>query len=66
MSWREKKEAGDFSPAPFATVHFIVHHTGESRGKQREIGSPLKPIFSNAGNHLPTGAKIMPPDRSNS
>ena len=48
------------------TVPFSAHHTGESGGKRGEIRSQPEANFSNAGNCLPTGAKTMPPERSNS
>ncbi len=51
------------------TVHFlctIQGKAGANGGKQGEIGSLPGPNFSNAGNHMTTGAKIVPPGRSNS
>ena len=48
------------------TVHFLCTIQGKAGANNGEIGSLPEPIFSNAGNHLPTGAKIMPPERSNS
>jgi hypothetical protein len=65
VSWREKKGAGD-KACPFPHCAPYAHHTPESRGKYQKTRSLSQPTFSNAGNHLPTPAKIRLSSRSNS